>query len=345
MLVIPIFVPHAGCPNDCCFCNQKIISGNTSVPDRDSVLDTILFYEKIAYRYDEIQIAFYGGSFTAIESGLQEMFLKTVQPFLKVNGGFIDSIRASTRPDCIDDEVIQRLKKYNVSLIELGAQSMDDKVLEMSKRGHDAETTRKASKMLKNAGISLGLQTMTGLPGATAESDRKTAEEVAKLEPDIVRIYPTIVIKNTDLYEWFLNGAYKSPSLDETVDLCADLLEFYERKKITVIRMGLQSSDNISDNGDIASGPYHPAFGQLVKSRIALRKILCAIEKSTKCGIEVSEVTDKSLMITVPRGQCSDYIGQKKSNIVYIKNKYGFRNVKIMESDICNNLPETVIQP
>lgn len=341
MLIIPIFVPHAGCPNDCCFCNQKIISGNTSVPDRNSVIETISFYEKIAYRYDEVQIAFYGGSFTAIESGLQEMFLETVQPFLKINGGFIDCIRASTRPDCIDSVVIERLKKYNVSIIELGAQSMDDNVLEKSKRSHTADDTRRASGLLQDAGITLGLQTMTGLPGADAESDRKTAEEVAKLAPDIVRIYPTIVINNTDLYEWFLNGDYTSPSLEETVELCADLFEFYESKNIAVIRMGLQSSDNISDGGDIASGPYHPAFGQLVKSRIALRKVVRAVESLGKSDCELS---GKILSISVPRGQCSDYVGQKRYNAEYIKNKFNFADVRINESDDVSDIPKTVIR-
>ncbi|MBQ8164730.1 MAG: radical SAM protein [Clostridia bacterium] len=346
MLIIPIFVPHAGCPNDCCFCNQKIISGNTSVPDAESVLSTIQFYEKIANRYDEVQLAFYGGSFTAIEVSLQEMFLKTVQPFLKVNGGFIDRIRASTRPDCIDESVIDRLIKYNVSIIELGAQSMDDNVLKMSKRGHTSEATRKASRLLKGAGITLGLQTMTGLPGATSESDRKTAEEIAELQPDIVRIYPTIVIKDTDLYEWFLDGEYISPSLEETVDLCADLLEYYESKNITVIRMGLQSSDNISDRGDIACGPYHPAFGQLVKSRIALRKTEGAVKSLCKAS---AGTRGKSLIISVPKGQCSDYIGQKKCNSEYIKNKYGFRSVKVVECSIGeeqnnSNYPNVIVR-
>ncbi|MBE7064795.1 MAG: radical SAM protein [Ruminococcaceae bacterium] len=339
MLIIPIFVPHAGCPNDCCFCNQKIISGNTSVPDKASVVETILFYEKIAYRYDEVQIAFYGGSFTAIESSLQEMFLEAVQPFLKTNGGFIDCIRASTRPDCIDETVIGRLKKYNVSIIELGAQSMDDKVLEMSKRGHNSDATRRAAKLLKEAGITLGLQTMTGLPGATAESDKRTACEVAKLEPDLVRIYPTIVIKNTDLCEWFLRGEYTSPTLEETVELCADLFEFYDSRNITVIRMGLQSSDNISDGGDIASGPYHPAFGQLVKSRIALRKLVGAIEATI-----YTETQGKELCVNIPTGKCSDYTGQKKYNSEYIKNKFGFSAVKFYEQDYCKDFPEVFIR-
>lgn len=341
MLIIPIFVPHAGCPNDCCFCNQKIISGNTSVPNRESVLETIFFYEKIAYRYDEVQLAFYGGSFTAIEAEVQEMFLDVVQPFLKINGGFIDKIRASTRPDCIDEKVIERLKKYNVSIIELGAQSMDDKVLKMSKRGHDSDATRRAAKLLKDADIILGLQTMTGLPGADAESDKKTALEIAKLEPDLVRIYPTIVIKNTELCEWFYDGSYASPSLEKTVDLCADLFEFYNSKNITVIRMGLQSSDNISDDGDIVSGPYHPAFGQLVKSRIALRKTERTIDKLSDSGTDISS---QKIIIKVPYGECSDYVGQKKYNIEYLKRKYGLRDVKVAESDADKDyLPNIVI--
>lgn len=341
MLIIPVFVPHAGCPNDCCFCNQKIISGNTSVPDTASVVETILFYEKIAYRYDTVQLAFYGGSFTAIESSLQEMFLEAVQPYLKINGGFIDSIRASTRPDCIDDIVIERLKKYNVSIIELGAQSMDDKVLEMSKRGHNSDATRRAATLLKDAGITLGLQTMTGLPGADAESDKKTACEIAKLEPALVRIYPTIVIKNTELCEWFLRGEYTSPTLEETVELCADLFEFYDSKNITVIRMGLQSSDNISDGGDIASGPYHPAFGQLVKSRLALRKVIRSVEM---LGIPAHGMSGSILAITVPRGQCSDYIGQKRYNAEYIKNKFGFSDVRVNESDDVADLPKVIVR-
>lgn len=328
MLVIPIFVPHAGCPHDCCFCNQKIISGHVSVPTASEVIETILFYRDIAHRYSEVQIAFYGGSFTAIESPLQEMFLSTVQPYLKVNGGFIDCIRMSTRPDCINDETIRRLLNYRVSIVELGAQSMDDKVLRLSQRGHCAEDTKRASMLLKQAGITLGLQTMTGLPGSDRKSDIETSRMIAALKPDFVRIYPTIVIKQTTLCKWLEEGKYVSPSLEDTVDLCAELFCFYKRQNIEVVRMGLQSSDNISDDGEIKSGPYHPAFGQLVHSRIALTN---TEKKINEMNLSENDMKGKRIEISVPKGRISDYAGQRRHNSEYLKEKYGFARVKITE--------------
>ena len=147
MLIIPIFVPHAGCPHDCCFCNQKIISGQTSMPTEDDIVETIERFKTAATRYDDVQLAFYGGSFTAIEIDLQLMFLKTVQPYLKSNGGFVDKLRLSTRPDCIDAEILERMHKFGVGVIELGAQSMDAAVLLASGRGHTAEATIKSAPL------------------------------------------------------------------------------------------------------------------------------------------------------------------------------------------------------
>lgn len=326
MLIIPIFVPHAGCPHDCCFCNQKIISGQTSMPTEEDIIATIKRFEKAATRYNDVQLAFYGGSFTAIEIDLQLMFLKTVQPYLKSNGGFIDKLRLSTRPDCIDAEVLERMHKYGVGVIELGAQSMDAAVLLASGRGHTAEDTIKASSLIKEKGFELGIQTMTGLPLADYASDIETARKVCEMKPDFVRIYPTVVVKGTALHRSYLAGRYVPQTLEEAVELCLKLSDIYAAANVQIIRMGLQSSDNISEDGEIAAGPYHAAFGQLVKSKQMYVELCRKIEK-----IDIKEYYDKILCVYVDTARLSDCIGQKRENVKRLKEKYGFRQVFVKE--------------
>ena len=331
MLIIPIFVPHAGCPHDCCFCNQKIISGQTSMPTEDDIVETIERFKTAATRYDDVQLAFYGGSFTAVEIDLQLMFLKTVQPYLKSNGGFVDKLRLSTRPDCIDVEILERMHKFGVGVIELGAQSMDAAVLLASGRGHTAEDTIKASSLIKEKGFELGIQTMTGLPMADYASDVETARRVCEIKPDFVRIYPTVVVKGTALHRNYLAGRYSPQKLEEAVGLCLELSEIYDAANIPVIRMGLQSSDNISEDGEIAAGPYHAAFGQLVKSKQMYVEVCRKIE-----SLEIQEYNDKFLYVYVDAARLSDCIGQKRENIRRLTERYGFRRVFVKEkrSDI-----------
>ena len=280
MLIIPIFIPHAGCPHDCCFCDQKKISGQKNPPDEAEVIKIVESYLDITSNYETVQIAFFGGSFTAIPREMQEKYLKTVAPYIE--SGAVSSVRLSTRPDCIDDDVLIFLRKYNVRTIELGAQSMDDDVLLASGRGHTAADTVKSSELIRAYGFELGLQTMTGLPGASYMSDIATCKKIIELKPDIVRIYPTVVLRDTFLHKMCENGTYLPPTLEKTVALCAELMLQYRNNNIKVIRMGLQASDGVSMDGEIVAGPYHPAFGQLVKSHIAYNRLVKMALESTK---------------------------------------------------------------
>lgn len=316
MLIIPIFVPHEGCRHDCCFCNQRKISGQSAAPSPEEVRRTIDSYLDIIPRYDVVQIAFFGGSFTGIPRALQEKYLETAAIYIRDH--LVDSVRISTRPDSIDPNILSMLKAYSVRTIELGAQSMDDAVLRCAGRGHTAADTQKAAELIRLGGFELGLQTMTGLPGATDESDIVTAEKIIRLRPDLVRIYPTVVIKGTRLHTMYERGEYEARALDKTVALCADLMVKYESENIKVIRMGLQSSDGISTDGEIAAGPYHPAFGQLVKSQLAYRRLL-----------EIGEVRDGEYTAYVPARELSDYIGQRKCNIKALQERFGYKKVLI----------------
>lgn len=316
MLIIPVFVPHEGCPHDCCFCNQRTISGCGGAPSEAEVKTIIESYLDIMPNYHTVQVAFFGGSFTGIPVVQQERYLRTVQPYIR--DGMVHSVRLSTRPDYIDCDVLDLLETYRVKTVELGAQSMDNAVLRLSGRGHTAADTERASALLRARGFELGLQTMTGLPGASEASDFKTAEKIIALHPDFVRIYPTIVIKGTPLHTMYERGAYRPASLEKTVALCAELMVKYQSMNIKVIRLGLQSSDSIRDGGEIAAGPYHPAFGQLVKSRLAYNRLL-----------QIGEVCDGVFTAYVPREELSDYIGQKRCNVTMLKERYGYQTVRI----------------
>ena len=322
-------MPHAGCPHDCCFCNQKIISGSTKLPREGEIAAKIESFRSEAQRYDEVEIAFFGGSFTAIEPASQEHYLKAAAPFLKKNGGFVDVIRISTRPDAIDQITAERLKKYSVGIVELGAQSMDDKVLALSERGHTAEDTRAASKLLKENGFVLGLQTMTGLPGATEESDLNTAREIAAQKPDFVRIYPTIVVKNTKLCRDYEAGAYIPMSTEAAVRLCSKLCEIYAKNGISVARIGLQSTGSISREGagsEVVGGPYHEAFGQLVRSYDALSAM-----KDALCAASVNPGSPvKSLTVITNPIYFSDVLGQSRCNAESLKKEFGLLHINVL---------------
>lgn len=316
MLIIPVFVPHEGCAHNCCFCNQNTISGQSAAPSVKEVRALIDSYLDILPNYEDVQVAFFGGSFTAIPEERQIAYLEAVLPYIERH--VVHSIRISTRPDAIDAGILNLLRSHFVKTIELGAQSMDDSVLRQSGRGHTAEDTAIASALIRAYGFELGLQTMTGLPGASFESDLETADRIIALKPALVRIYPTIVIKGTPLHTMYERGAYTPPPLEKTVALCAELMVKYQAETIKVIRLGLQSSDAICADGEIAAGPYHPAFGQLVRSRIAYENLL-----------EIGELQDGIFTASVPRRELSDYIGQKKCNVLAIKERFGCKKVRI----------------
>lgn len=313
---ISIFVPHFGCPNCCSFCNQHIITGERKMPASDDVKAAVEQAKSSRFGgANQTEIAFFGGSFTAIDRQEMTTLLSAAEPYVK--SGEVAGIRVSTRPDAIDDEVLDILAHYGVTTIELGAQSMDDRVLTLNRRGHTAEDVENASRLIKSRGIALGLQMMTGLYGDTRDGAVETARRLAELSPDMVRIYPTIVLKNTYLAELAESGEFISDSLDDTVELCAKLLLFFEKRGIPVIRLGLHELKE----EDIVSGPWHPAFSQLCRSRIYLNKLIPAFADKP-----AGEYT-----LLVGRGETSNAAGQKKSNKLSLS-KLGYE-IKIREKE------------
>lgn len=244
--IIPIFVPHLGCPNDCTFCNQKSISGQTKRVTGEDVKNTIEEYLKSFKEEDsKREVAFFGGSFTGIEKEKQEELLSVAYEYIKNKK--IHSIRVSTRPDYIDKDRLKLLKKYGVKTIELGVQSTNNYILKKCKRGHTYQDVVKASKLIRRYGFELGHQMMIGLPESTKLDELNTAKDLAKLKPKIVRLYPVLVIKNTELEKEYTKGEYQPLNLLQAIERCKELYYFFDRKNITVIRMGLQNTDLISD--------------------------------------------------------------------------------------------------
>lgn len=305
---IPVFVPHKGCPNDCVFCNQKKITGVSENENFGEIENMISEHLSTMYRPSYIEIAFFGGSFTGIDVSLQKKYLEIAEKF--VDEGKVDGIRLSTRPDYISKEILDMLKSYGVTAVELGAQSMDDDVLLKNRRGHRAEDTVKAVALLKEYGFETGLQMMTGMYGSDAQTDLVSGEKIATLAPDTVRIYPTVVLGETMLEKLYEAGEYIPPSLDESVEVCAKLYRLFEEKGVRIIRTGLQATDTICEKGSIVAGAYHSAFGELVRSRIFRDEMEVKVKKGEK-------------VIFVPKKQISVAIGQKRANIKYFKEKYG----------------------
>ena len=322
--IIPIFVPHLGCPNDCTFCNQKKISGQQKNVTEQDVKDTIeyyldLFKEKKAYK----EVAFFGGSFTGIDINIQESLLSTAYEYIKLKK--IDGIRISTRPDYIDKETLKRLKKYKVKTIELGVQSTNDYILQKCKRGHTYEDVKKASKLIRKYGFILGHQMMVGLPESTRNDELNTAKDLAKLKPKIVRIYPVLVIKDTRLERDYFSGEYEPLGINQTVEICKELCSFFEKKRIKIIRIGLQTTDTIInptvEGSQVVAGPYHENLRQLIDSSIYYDVLKEKIKK-------ISSNT-KEIQITVNPKIIGDIVGYKRENLKKIKEVYNL-DVKVV---------------
>lgn len=315
--IIPIFVPHLGCPNNCTFCNQKSISGQMKNVTKEEVKETIESFLK-SFKNEEIEkeIAFFGGSFTGIETKIQEELLSVAYEYVK--NRIVGGIRVSTRPDYIDKEKLQLLKKYGVKTIELGVQSTNDYILKKCKRGHTYEDVKKASKLIRRYGFTLGHQMMIGLPESTRLDELNTAKDLAKLKPKIIRLYPVLVIKNTELEEEYKRGEYEPIPLNQAVETCKELLYFFEKKKIKVIRIGLQNTDLISNpenvESEVTAGPYHEAFGQLVEDSIWYDKIFNEIKKFNTKVIEAE--------IEVNPANVNNVVGHKKENLEKLKETY-----------------------
>ncbi len=299
---IPVFVAHLGCPNDCVFCNQRRITGTDG--DMTGEKCEKIIKEWLGHISGEAEIAFFGGSFTGIPLSRQNELLSVAAAYL--DGKKITGIRLSTRPDYISEGIIENLLSFGVTTVELGAQSTSDDVLALSHRGHTAKDIEKASQMILASGMELGLQMMTHLPGSDDEKDRKTCRDFISLGPSQVRIYPTLVLKDTCLCDMFCRGEYAPQSLEEAVALTAELTEEFEGAGIKVIRTGLQPSESL-DNAFVA-GPYHPAFGEMAKSRQIYLKIKKYVETKKP----------DYLVIEVEKSMRSKLSGQKRANILLI---------------------------
>lgn len=337
--IIPIFVPHLGCPHACVFCNQRKISGEQKKVRADDVEKTIEYYlENFKDDNRLVEVAFFGGSFTAIDIELQKELLETANEY--VEKGLVNSIRISTRPDAIDKNILKMLKKYNVKTIELGVQSANNYILKKAERGHTFEDVKKASKLINRYGFILGHQMMVGLPESTALDEINTAKALIKLKPKIVRIYPVLVIKGTKLEEDYNNGEYIPLTVIQAVEHSKEVANLFNRKKIKIIRIGLQNTDEICEPGtsgsEVVAGPYHPAFRQLVEASMWYDTIVTKIKKfNTKV---------KEVEIKANPDDINNIIGHKKENIEKLKEIYEVDTIVKADATIKNGKFEITIE-
>lgn len=319
-MIIPFFITHAGCPHQCVFCNQNRITGRTEPVDPGIIAETIRSYLGANKKRDEAaEVAFFGGTFTALPPELQEAYLDEVAPFIAA--GSIGEIRISTRPDAISREILALLKKGRVGIVELGVQSLDDEVLRCSGRGHTAADTAETTLLLREHRFSVGFQLMPGLPADSIDRFRMTISRTGELKPDFVRIYPALVIRDTGLEPLFKTGRYAPLTLDEAVSWCKEALIAFQKEGIAVIRAGLQSTGELESPDTIIAGPYHPAFRQLVDSALLLDAMEQALEKSAKGHTAVLRVNPRDL---------STAIGQNRSNIAALKQRFNRDAIKLV---------------
>lgn len=336
--VIPVFIPHLGCPNDCSFCNQKSISGKSKMPTKEEVVKIIEEYLKnIKDEKIYVEIAFFGGSFTGIDVEEQKKYLEIANEYIKNKK--VDGIRISTRPDYINKDILKMLKKYNVKTIELGVQSTNNYILKRCDRGHTFEDVKKASKLIKIYGFRLGHQMMVGLPESTKLDEIRTAKDLIKLKPKMVRIYPVLVIKGTKLEKELALGEYKPLTVPQAVERCKELLYLFNKKNIQVIRVGLQNTDEITDpknkESEVVAGPYHPAFGQLVEDSIWYDSI---VDKIKKINDKVKEVKLK-----VNFADINNAVGHKRANIKKLKETYDVDVIVEADNNIRKGKSELII--
>ena len=315
--IIPIFIPHMGCPNECVFCDQRRISGSLLPASGEDVSQTLRKARENGAKGAEL--AFYGGSFTAIPEEQQEELLDAARPFLE--DGTLRSIRLSTRPDAIDEKILERLKRHGVETVELGAQSMSDAVLYESGRGHSAEDTRRAARLVKKAGMHLILQMMTGLPGADEERDVETARSIAGLAPDGVRIYPTVIVANTPLEDLWREGRYPEHTVEDAVRVCARILPVFDAAGIPVIRLGLNPTEELS-GGAAVGGAYHPALGELVRSEL-MRQAASELLKQSAVP------AGASVTLGVAPAKVSMMTGQHRRNLKALREEFSLSGLKI----------------
>lgn len=316
---IPIFVPHLGCPHQCSFCNQHSISGSKGfrLADMERTIEASL---ATAESDAEIEIAFFGGSFTGIDRSLMIEILARTRPYIE--SGRVSSLRCSTRPDYINEEVLNILKAYGMKTVELGIQSMNDAVLAACHRGHTAEDSIRAAKLLTACGFDFVGQMMLGLPSATPESERETAEAICRLGATAARVYPTVVFRETPLCLDAIRGIYTPLALTDAVTRAADVAEIFRKHGVHLLRVGLHATEALSDEKNYFAGPAHSAMGELVESKLYRRKIASLLERERKAPI---------LRILVAKGCTSAVVGQHRSNKNYLCEKFGFTRVIVEE--------------
>lgn len=322
--ILPVFIPHLGCPHHCVFCNQNAITGQDYSVTVEMVKDEL---ESAGCRTDmncdsdPYELAFYGGSFTAIPENVQRELLSVVQPYRK--SGWIRSIRCSTRPDAIFSDNLQTLREFGVDTIELGCQSMEDDVLQCSGRGHTSEDVAEAVRRIREHGFRFILQMMTGLPGSDPEKDLMTAVKLADLEPDGVRIYPTVIIRDTPLYDLWQAGKYNEHTVEDAVSLCSRIVPLFQEKQIPIIRLGLNPSDDLS-GGIAAGGAYHPSFGELVYSRIMRNRAETILRNS---GLS------DHVELHVASSFVSKMTGNRRCNLEYLERSFPDTVFRVVPDD------------
>lgn len=331
--IIPIFIPHIGCPNDCVFCNQRTITAKLNPPQKTEIVDKIESHlATISNRgIETIEVAFFGGSFTGIPLAQQIEYLSIAKKYK--DEGIIHKIHLSTRPDYIDDSILTNLKEYGVDIIELGVQSFDEEVLRLSGRGHHAQEVYTSSALIKEYGFELGLQLMVGLPGDTYEKSIYSAREAVKIGPSIARLYPTIIIQDTELYSMYQSGNYHPLTTAEAVKTTKDMYVMLKNAGINVIRVGLKSTDHINESGQVIGGTYHPAFRQLVESEIAKEQLEDQLQAYiiSRPSLQSQSTSDTPFPINPSNGKItfssngrsfSNMVGNSKSNRLYFEMKY-----------------------
>lgn len=300
---ISVFVPHNGCPHRCTFCDQRSISGTPKAPTPEEVAATLEEQLPVLRKNEtRAEIAFFGGSFTGIEREYMIALLETAHRFVQTHPDVYNGIRCSTRPDFIDDEILGILAEYGMTAVELGAQSMNAEVLRLNERGHSPEDVEKAAGMIKEHGFSLGLQMMTGLYGDKPEYCVDTAKRFIEMKADTVRIYPTVILDGTKLGELYRSGDYRTFTLEETVDLCAELLRMFEKAEIPVIRLGLHASREVEEK--MLGGVYHPALRELCESRLFFEDM----------AAEMKRIGGTDFIVYTDPANISKVTGQKKEN-------------------------------
>lgn len=334
--IVPVFVPHCGCPHDCAFCNQKKITQQNAPLDSSGIRKSIENYLHYFKSRKERQIAFYGGSFTGIPKKEMIEYLKIGNEFIEK--GEVDSLRLSTRPDYINEEILGILKSFNVKTIELGVQSMDDAVLSLNRRGHTAMDVVKAAKMIRDNSFELGLQMMIGLYGDSLKSAFFSAENIADLKPDFVRIYPTLTLADTYLEELYHRGVYTPLKLEEAVFVLKKILPVFYRKKIPVIRVGLQPSEEIAENKSVIAGPFHPSIRMLAEEEL----YYSFLEEKLRHIKNIDH-----LIISAPHEILNYFIGLNKRNKNRLIEKYkiktiGFRGEKRKDIEIIINKKSSI---